>query len=159
MSSPASIKDHPIHPVLVAFPIGLWVFALVCDGVRLAGGGPAWSTVALYCIAGGIVGAVAAAIPGLIDYFSIDDPQTGQIATYHLWLNASALILFALNLWSRFRLEDGSKLPFLISLVGVGLIGIGGWLGGEMVYVRGMAVKPLQKVEKREQKRNLKRAS
>jgi uncharacterized membrane protein len=64
MASPASIKKHPVHPMLVAFPIGLWVFALVCDLVRAAGGNSVWQAVALYCIGGGIVGALVAAIRG-----------------------------------------------------------------------------------------------
>ena len=57
MASPASIKKHPLHPMLVAFPIGLWVFALICDLMRAAEGNSALQTVAIYCIAGGIVGA------------------------------------------------------------------------------------------------------
>jgi uncharacterized membrane protein len=158
MSSPASIKNHPIHPILVAFPIGLWVFALVCDAVRLAGAGPAWSTVAMYCVAGGIAGAILAAVPGLMDYFSIDDAEMGQIATLHLWLNLGAIVLFALNFWSRFHFADG-KLPFFLSLAGVVLIGFGGWLGGEMVYVKGMAVQAVEKSAQRERKRPIRRAS
>jgi uncharacterized membrane protein len=152
MSSPASIKNHPLHPMLVAIPIGLWVFALVCDIARMAGGGPAWSMVAIYCIAGGIVGAVVAAIPGLIDYFSIDEAEMGRIATLHMLVNLSAVIIFALDLWFRFRLADGSIVPFLLSLAGVALLGFGGWLGGEMVYVKGMAVQAVEELAKKEKK-------
>jgi uncharacterized membrane protein len=156
MSSPASIKNHPIHPMLIALPIGLWVFALVCDVFRLLGEGPAWSVVAIYSIAGGIVGAVIAAVPGLIDYFSIDEKEMGQIATYHMVVNVTATVIFGLNLWLRFRLDETSKIPFLLTLVGVGLIGFGGWLGGEMVYVKGMAV---QAVEDLAKKKNPRRAA
>jgi uncharacterized membrane protein len=123
MSSPASIKNHPIHPMLVGLPIGLWVFALVCDIFRLAGQGPAWSTAAIYCVAGGIVGAVLAAIPGLIDYFSIDEKEMGRIATFHMLLNLGAIIIFTLNLWLRFRLTEDTTLPLWLSLAGVTLIG------------------------------------
>ena len=51
MASPASIKKHPVHPMLVGFPIGLWVFALVCDVMRAASGNSVWQTVAtlLHC--------------------------------------------------------------------------------------------------------------
>ncbi|MFZ0322088.1 MAG: DUF2231 domain-containing protein [Candidatus Sulfotelmatobacter sp.] len=73
MASPASIKKHPVHPMLVALPIGLWGFALVCDVVRSVGGSTVWQTVATYCIGAGIVGALLAAVPGLVDYFSIDE--------------------------------------------------------------------------------------
>ena len=75
MSSPASIKKHPLHPMLVGFPIGLWVFALVCDVVHAVSGSAIWQTVATFCVAGGIVGALLAAVPGLIDYFSIDEAR------------------------------------------------------------------------------------
>ena len=49
MRTPASIFNHPIHPMLIVFPIGLWVFSLVCNLIRLSGvTGDAWSTVALF---------------------------------------------------------------------------------------------------------------
>jgi uncharacterized membrane protein len=73
MSSPASIKNHPIHPMLVSVPIGLWIFALVCDVIFVFGGAAIWHTVALYCIAAGVVGALLAAVPGFLDYISIDE--------------------------------------------------------------------------------------
>ena len=113
MSSSASIGKHPVHPMLVAFPIGLWVFALVCDIVWLFGGAQVWSTVAFYSIAGGIVGALLAAIAGFIDYLSIDEAEMRRIATTHLLLGLSSVVVFGLNLWLRFRLGDGSKIPIL----------------------------------------------
>ena len=87
MASPASVKKHPLHPMLVALPIGLWVFALVCDIIAAAGGTSIWSTVALYCVAGGIVGAGTAAVLGLIDYFSIGEAAMRRIANLHLIVN------------------------------------------------------------------------
>jgi uncharacterized membrane protein len=152
MSSPASIKNHPIHPMLVGLPIGLWIFALVCDIFRLMGEGPAWSNAAIYCIAGGIVGAIVAAIPGLIDYFSINEKEMSRIATLHMIVNLIAVVVFALNLWLRFRLEEDTNIPFFLSLLGVGLIGVGGWLGGEMVYVKGMAVQAVEELAGKDQK-------
>jgi uncharacterized membrane protein len=103
MASPASIKKHPVHPMLVAVPIGLWVFALVCDVVHGAGGDTVWQTVATYCIAAGIVGALVAAVPGLIDYFSIDEAAMKKIANLHLAVNLGAVAIFAINLWVRFQ--------------------------------------------------------
>jgi len=151
MSSPASIAKHPIHPMLVAFPFGLWVFALVCDIVHLSGGSQAWSTVALYSIAGGIVGALLAAVPGFIDYLSIDEAEMKRIATTHLLLGLGSVVIFALNLWSRFRVDEASKIPFLLSVLGVIVVGFGGWLGGKMVYVKGMAVEAVEVLAKKQQ--------
>ena len=149
MSSPASIKKHPMHPMLVGVPIGLWVFALVCDAAHAVSGNAVWQTVATYCIAGGIVGAVLAAVPGLIDYFSIDEAEMKRIATLHLAVNLGAIVVFAIDLWLRFRLPADSHLPLVVSVVGVLAIGLGGWLGGEMVYVKGMAVEAVDKLAKK----------
>jgi len=158
MSSPASIMKHPLHPMLVALPIGLWVFALVCDVVAAAGGTGAWSTVARYSIAGGLVGAIAAAVPGLIDYFSIDEAAMRRIANFHLLVNLGAVVIFAINLWTRFSLPSGSPVPLMLSIVGVIGIGIGGWLGGEMVYVKGMAVEAVDELAKKVQEQDKKEA-
>jgi uncharacterized membrane protein len=152
MASPASIKEHPVHPMLVGFPIGLWVFALICDVMRAATGNNVWQTVAVYCIAAGIVGAIVAAVPGLIDYFSIDEAAMKTIANLHLAVNLAAVVIFAINLWLRFRLPAESYLPLGMSTVGVLAIGIGGWLGGEMVYVKGMAVDAVEKLAKKVEK-------
>jgi uncharacterized membrane protein len=152
MASPASIRKHPVHPMLVGFPIGLWVFALVCDVVRAAGGNVVWETVGIYCIAAGIVGALVTAVPGLIDYFSIDEAAMKRIANLHLTVNLGAVVIFAINLWLRFRLPAESYLRLGMSIVGVLAIGVGGWLGGEMVYVKGMAVEAVEKLAKKVEK-------
>jgi uncharacterized membrane protein len=149
MSSPASIKKHPLHPMLVGVPIGLWVFAMVCDVIRATNGNGAWQTVGTYCVAGGIAGAVLAAVPGLIDYFSIDETEMKRIANLHLAVNLGAVVLFTINFWLRFRLPAESRLPLALSVVGVLAIGLGGWLGGEMVYVKGMAVEAVEKLAKK----------
>jgi uncharacterized membrane protein len=145
--------------MLVAFPIGLWVFAMVCDVVRAAGGNGAWQTVAVYCIAAGIVGALIAAVPGLIDYFSIDEAAMKRIANLHLAVNLGAVVIFAINLWLRFRLSAESYLPLAMSIVGVLALGVGGWLGGEMVYVKGMAVEAVEKLARKIEKSSGHRAA
>ena len=80
MPTPASIRKHPIHPMLVGIPIGLWVFAVVADLVHMGGGGPAWKEVAWYCIGGGIIGALLAAVPGLVDLTSISAGNVRKVA-------------------------------------------------------------------------------
>src|SRR4029450_7439466 len=74
MSTPASVGGHPIHPMLVGLPIGLWIFSFVSDIGFLAGwAGRMWKIVASYTIAAGVVGALLAAVPGFIDFLSITD--------------------------------------------------------------------------------------
>lgn len=142
MSTPASVARHPLHPILIPLPIGLWVFSLVADLVFLAGwGGATWKAVAWYTMAGGIVGAVLAAVPGLIDFFSITDRRAGRVALLHMICNGTALLLFVVSFVMRFRDPLGA-LPVVVAALGVATLGIGGWFGGELVFVHGMGVKP-----------------
>lgn len=140
MSTPASVKGHPIHPMLVAIPIGLWIFSMASDLIYLfEWGGPAWKTVALYAIAGGVVGALMAAVPGFIDFTSISDQRVRKIAVSHMTANLIVVALFALSFWLRLSNPLG-RLPVVVSGVATILLGIGGWLGGEMVFVHRMGV-------------------
>lgn len=143
MRTPASIVRHPIHPMLVPFPIGLWIFSFVCDLVFAFGSGnPVWKTVALYTMIGGIIGALAAAIPGLVDLLSLPrGPRTTAIV--HMSLNLTVVVLFAINIW--LRLSSGevgaaSSGPVWLSLIAIVLLAVSGWLGGRLVYELGVAV-------------------
>lgn len=141
MRTPASIAGHPLHPILIAFPVGLLVFSLIGDLLSLGNpGNPNWSIVALYTMVGGFVGALAAAIPGLIDLLSLTDPRIRKIAFIHMGLNTTAVALYAINLWLRFHGSPGTGAPLLLSLAGVALLGVSGWLGGEMVHHHGVGV-------------------
>src|SRR5436190_443170 len=141
MSSPASFKGHPLHPIIVPLPIGLWIFSIVSDLIFKFGyGGPVWNDVAFYTLAGGIVGALIAALPGLIDLLSLENPKTKSIAVWHMVINLLAVVLYCVNLWLRMHRAPGDNLPIILSAIGIVLIIISGWLGGELVYVRGVAV-------------------
>src|SRR5215467_7817148 len=142
MSSPASIAKHPIHPMLVSFPIGLWIFSLASDIIYRARWGPAvWSDVAFYTLAGGIIGALLAAVPGLIDLISATG-RAKAIGIYHMCINLIAVVLFAIDFWLRTSLPPRDPAPFVLSVIGVVLVLISGWLGGSMVFVHGMALEP-----------------
>jgi uncharacterized membrane protein len=140
MTTPASVAKHPIHPMLIVFPIGLWVFSLVCDIIVLAGGAPVWHDIAYYTMLGGLIGALLAAVPGLVDFFSISDPESKRIARNHMLLNLTAVTLYAINLYLRAGGSPGAPLPIVFSVAGVLLLAVSGWLGGELVYVHGVAV-------------------
>ncbi len=146
MRTPASIFEHPIHPMLIVFPIGLWIFSLVCDLIRLAGASSeAWATVAFFSMAGGFIGALCAAIPGFIDllYYKGGAPPVKKIALTHMAINLTAVVLYAINIWlraSRPSLDANMNLPVLLSIIGVALIFVSGWLGGQMVHVYGVGV-------------------
>src|SRR5262245_26894558 len=152
MSTPVSISKHPLHPMLVVFPIGLWVFSLISDFVFLVGRDARWNDVAFYTMAGGLIGALLAAVPGFFDMFSIADKKVGKIAWNHMILNLIAVVIFAVDFYLRFR-NPGAIFRVVLSVVGVLFIAISGWLGGEMVYVHGMGVQKQSAGARREEPR------
>ena len=140
MRTPASISGHPIHPMLVTLPIGLWIFSFVCDLFFVFGSGaPVWNTVALYTMAGGIAGALLAAVPGFIDMLSLP-PEPKKTALIHMAINLTVVALYAVNVWLRISTPENLKGPIWLSAASVGLLAISGWLGGHLVYLRGVAV-------------------
>jgi uncharacterized membrane protein len=140
MRTPASIAGHPIHPMLVPIPIGLWIFSLVCDLIHAGGSAnPAWPTVALYCMGGGIVGALLAALPGLVDLLSLPaGPRSTAIK--HMAINLTVVALYAINIWMRLQSPASPGKLVWLSLISVGLLAVSGWLGGKMVFEHGIAV-------------------
>jgi uncharacterized membrane protein len=140
MQTPASIARHPIHPMLVPLPIGLWIFAFVCDLIGRFGGAPdPWVTVALYTMVGGIVGALLAAIPGLIDLLSLPEgPRSTAIK--HMSLNLTIVVLYIINVVMRWKEPQNPGGLVWLSLISLLLLVISGWLGGKMVYEYGVAV-------------------
>src|SRR5690349_17903906 len=134
MRTPANIARHPIHPMLVPIPIGLWIFSLVCDLVFAAGwGGEVWKTVALYTMGGGIVGALVAALPGVIDLLAL---RAGlrRIALLHMAINLTVVVLYAIDFGWRFGRETETAGPVWLSVLAILLLLVSGWLGGKMVY-------------------------
>lgn len=143
METRATVAEHPIHPMLIPFPIALWIFSLACDLISLFGfGGPVWKDVALYTMTGGILGGLAAAIPGYIDYRSLTDPVIVRVAQMHMAINVGLILLFTINAALRVLNGPEAVLPVFLSFLGVAALGVSGWLGGELVYVQGVAVQP-----------------
>jgi len=143
MRTPASIAGHPIHPMLVSIPIGLWIFSLVSDLIfRFYAPTEAWNTVALYTLIGGIVGALLAALPGFVDLLSLPaGPQ--KTALIHMGINLTVVALYVVNAWLRLQ-GGGGQTPLLLSVLGIGLLVVSGWLGGKMVYIHGVAVSAVE---------------
>lgn len=141
MASTASIGGHPIHPMLIVFPIGLWIFSFVSDLIYLNGGDATWHATALYTMAGGIIGAVVAAIPGAIDLFTITEAQTKRIGIMHMAINLTVVVMFVINLLWRTQASPDATGPVWLSGVALLLLAVSGWLGGEMVYVHGVGVR------------------
>ena len=142
MATPASFLKRPIHPMLIPFPIALWIFSLVCDVVYMTGFGDAiWQDMALYTMLGGLLGALAAAIPGYFDYRSITEPAVARVGFWHMTTNLTIVVLLTMNIFMRIAWETVT-VPVISSIIAVAMLGISGWLGGELVYVHGVAVEP-----------------
>ncbi len=135
MRTPASIARHPLHPMLVPLPIGLWIFSLVCDLIFVFGNGVSlWYTLAFYTLIGGLVGAILAAIPGFIDMLALSAAPK-HIALVHMTINLAIVVLYAVNLGMRISGGGNNSIPVVLSAVAIGMLLVSGWLGGHMVYV------------------------
>jgi uncharacterized membrane protein len=133
--------------MIIPFPFALWTFSLVADIVYLWRGNDRWGIAAFYTLAAGLVGGVVAAIPGLIDWLAIKDREVAKIANWHARLNVIAIIVFGVDFYLRWRAfgvipKEGISLPLLLSILGIILISISGWLGGELSYKYGVGVAP-----------------
>ena len=143
METRATVAEHPIHPMLIPFPIALWIFSLASDLIYLFDfGGPVWKDIALYTMVGGIIGGLAAAVPGYIDYRSVSDPVVVRLAQMHMVINVGLVLLFTLNAGLRVINGPEALVPVFLSALGVAALAVSGWLGGELVYVQGVAVQP-----------------
>ena len=148
MASRASISGHPLHPILIPFPIGLLVFSLISDLIYLWRGNPVWENyIAFYTLLAGIIGAALAAVPGLIDWATLTERSVVRIANWHARVNIITLLIFIVSFYLRTRsgaswIRGVPLLPIIISAVGVVGLGIAGWLGGELVFRHAVAVSP-----------------
>ena len=149
MTTPASIHRHPLHPMLVTIPIGLWIFSFVCDLFYLFSGAALWGVMAFYTLAGGEVGALIAAVPGFIDFLALKARRARRVAAAHMGLNLALVALVGLNLWLRWN-GVGEELPIALSGIAVVTLAGSGWLGGHLVHVLGVTVDPAATAPSRE---------
>lgn len=136
MRSRANIGTHPIHPILVSFPIAFFTGTFICDVVQLAADKPFFGQMAGYLQAGGIVFALLAAVPGIIDYFTIVPPGSSAMkrATRHGLLNISMVLVFAIALCMRWNNDTGITTIVLVEGIGLLMLLIAGWMGGTLVH-------------------------
>jgi uncharacterized membrane protein len=136
MKSSARIGSHPIHPMLIPLPLGLWTASVIFNLLGGATNLYDLHTVAYYMALAGCLGAVLAAIPGIIDLFSTipSGTKARSIGTTHGLLNMLALGLFLWSLWLRPSPSLMSYGAYFTAIAGFVVIGISGWLGGDLVY-------------------------
>ena len=143
MESKTKFLGHPVHPMLIVFPVGLLVTAVVFDVLYLSTGNDVFPIIAFYNIAGGIIGGLLAAIFGLIDYLAIPgQTRAKRIGLWHGLGNLVVVVLFSLS-WIIRRNIDGfvpDTSALLASFLGVALAGMTAWMGGELINRLGVGV-------------------
>lgn len=144
MESRAKLFGHPVHPMLIVFPLGLLATAVIFDIIHLVTDDGRWADISFWMIAAGIVGGLIAAVPGLIDWLAIPSGTRAKaIGLWHAIGNVVVLALFA-GSWAM-RYEDPTApgaiaLALAWSAAAVALAT--GWLGGELVDRLGVGVDP-----------------
>jgi len=137
MRSKANFKSHPIHPMLIPFPIAFLTGALVFDVLALGFAPELMSGTAVSLNVAGIVMGLVAAVPGIIDFKHTVPPKSSakKRGYLHAVVNTLALILFAVALGFREApLYQASTTTFILQIIGVCFLSAGGWLGGTLVY-------------------------
>jgi uncharacterized membrane protein len=143
--STASIAGHPIHPMLIPFPIAFFVGTFVVDLAYWSTKNPAWVTASLWLLGAGLIMAALAAVMGLIDL-------TGDVQIRNLsdaWLHAGGNVVVVLvelfNWYWRYANGDAAVIPvgIILSLVTALILLFTGWKGWEMVYRHRVGVSDL----------------
>jgi uncharacterized membrane protein len=142
MESRVKLAGHPVHPMLIVFPLGLLATAVVFDIIYLVTNATHWTLASFYMIAAGVIGGLAAAVPGAVDWWAIPrGTRAKRIGLLHGVGNVIVLALFILS-WL-LRQPNPATPPtgaIVAGLVGVVLAAFTCWLGGELVNRLGVGV-------------------
>jgi uncharacterized membrane protein len=138
----ARLLGHPIHPMLIVFPLGLLATGVAFDIVGLVQGDSSWYSISYWLIASGIIGGLLAAVFGLIDWIGIPSgTRAKRIGLLHGGTNVVVVLLFIVSWFTR---GSAANIPsngaLTLSFIGVALALVGGWLGGELVDRLGIGV-------------------
>lgn len=142
MESRAKLFGHPVHPMLIVFPLGLLATAVAFDIVGLVSGTNEWFRISYWMIAAGIIGGLLSAIFGLIDWIAIPaGTRAKRIGLWHGGGNVLVTLLFIISWFLRRPVPDSPpNSAFVLAFIAVGLALVTGWLGGELVDRLGVGV-------------------
>jgi uncharacterized membrane protein len=143
MESKAKLFGHPIHPMLIVLPLGLFLMAVFSDIAYLATGNPTFAIVSYWDIGAGIVGGLLAAIFGFIDWWAIPaGTRAKSIGLYHGIGNVIVVVLFLISCLMRYGVEGyiPSTMASVLIFAGIVLGAVTGWLGGELVDRLGVGI-------------------
>jgi uncharacterized membrane protein len=142
MESKVKAFGHPIHPMLIVFPLGLLATSLIFDIIHWVTGNEFFSVVAFWMITAGVIGALLAAIFGLIDWIAVPSgTRAKRIGLWHGVGNVVIVLLFIVSWLIRLNAQSNPNVfAYLLSIVGVLLALVTAWLGGELVDRLGVGV-------------------
>ena len=142
MESRAKLFGHPIHQMLIVFPLGLLAMSLVFDLIGRIAGWPKLHEAAFYMIAAGVLSGLVAAVFGLIDFVAIPKAtRAKRVGALHGAGNVVVVVIFAASwLLRRDNAAQPEMLAIILSAAAAGLATITGWLGGELVGRLGVGV-------------------
>jgi uncharacterized membrane protein len=142
MESRVKFAGHPVHPMLIVFPLGLLATAVIFDIIYLVSGNTRWTLAAYYMIGAGVLGGLAAALFGWIDWLGIPGgTRAKRIGLWHGVGNVVVLALFALSWVLRRGTPEVPPTGAIVAgLIGVVLAAVTSWLGGELVDRLGVGV-------------------
>lgn len=141
--STAKVGGHPLHPMIVPFPIAFFVGALGTDILYLAMARPGFAEASIWLIGAGLAGAALAAVLGLTDFIGDRMVRGMRQAWLHMLGNVTAVVLEIVNIAFRAgRGVEASVMPtgLILSIIVAAILVGTGWLGGEMVYRRHVGV-------------------
>jgi len=141
-ASTANVAGHPLHPILITLPIGLFVGVLLFDLVYWQTGNETFATGALWLLGAGILGAALAAITGIVDFLGDGRIRNLSDAWQHAIGNVIMVLLQLFSFYERYRYGTSAVVPLGLSLsfIAVILMLFTGWKGGEMVFRHRVAV-------------------
>ena len=139
LHSTAQVKGHPIHPMLVPFPIVFFLGALGTDIAFAVDGSEGWAEASKWLLGAGIVGAALAALAGFVDFGGNPRIRELRDAWLHMFANLIAVVIELVNFGLRLGNEEAAGSTGLILSIAVALILLfSGWKGGELVYKHGV---------------------
>jgi uncharacterized membrane protein len=140
--SSANLMGHPMHPILITLPIGLFVATFLFDLIFWRTGTEAFATGALWLLGAGLVAAAAAAVTGLIDFLGDRRIRALGDAWQHAIGNVILVLVQLFSFYQRYRYGTSAVVPLglVLSLVAVCILLFTGWKGGEMVFRHRVAV-------------------
>jgi uncharacterized membrane protein len=140
--SSANLMGHPLHPILVTLPIGLFSAVLLCDVIFWYNAEAGLATAALWLLGAGLIAAAAAAVAGLVDFTGDRRIRDISDAWQHAIGNVIMVLVQAFSFYYRYRYGTSAVVPvgLTLSVIAMAILLFTGWKGGELVFRHRVAV-------------------